>query len=566
MVMDTVAPMATATKTRKRSEDFSVMVINRIRVLKLYVQTLRHLKPVQLWYQIYYRLCNKRVKFSVPQNVPSSLSVRMNSCIPTFSFYSGNRTFEFLNRRNTFEEIDWNFSDFGKLWTYNLNYFEFLNQENFQKEEGLQLIRDFISKKQTHKDGYEPYPVSLRIINWVKFLSRYGIHEEEINRQLYSDCIRLTKNLEYHLLANHLLENGFGLLFGAYYFRDDTLYRKAAKIIRKELKEQILSDGAHYELSPMYHQIILSRVLDSYNLVTSNTWGNKTEIEVVLNDVAQKMISWMENISFNSGEIPMVNDASPGIAPETGELLYYARWLNITKKKILLGESGYRMFKNDRFELLFDVGQISPAYQPGHSHADSLNFILHIEGAPCIVDTGVSTYEKNERRQYERSTAAHNTLVANNENSSQVWGGFRVGKRAKTTILHESTMSVTAQHDGYRHLGIMHQRSFEITSTQVTITDKVEGRYSGNDIRGYIHFHPDTYCVPIGNQWLINERYVLEINPDTVTSIESYQFADGFNRLREAQRLVYQMIEGEKTISIYRLSKKLFIHEDFIPN
>ena len=30
----------------------------------------------------------------------------------------------------------------------------------------------------------------------------------------------------------------------------------------KELDRQILDDGAHFELSPMYHCIILSKILD----------------------------------------------------------------------------------------------------------------------------------------------------------------------------------------------------------------------------------------------------------------------------------------------------------------
>lgn len=530
---------------------------NRKNQLRLYFETLCHLKPIQVWYQVYYRVCAKRGGFSVPETIPASPSVRMNRCVPTFSSYSGNNTFEFLNRAKSFEEIDWNFSDFGNLWTYNLNYFEFLNQESITKEEGLGLINDFISKSPTHISGYDPYPTSLRIINWVKFLSRYEIHDEIINRQLYSDCIRLTKNLEYHLLANHLLENGFGLLFGAYYFRDDALYRKAAKIIRKELKEQILKDGAHYELSPMYHQIILSRVLDSYNLVVSNAWEVRVSLSSILDETARKMLSWLENMTFDSGVIPMVNDASPGIAPETRQLLEYARPLNIKKAKMPLCESGYRMFKNDRFELLCDVGQIAPSYQPGHSHADNLNFILHIEGIPCIVDTGVSTYEKNDRRQKERSTEAHNVLVINNENSSQVWSGFRVGRRARTTILQENTTGVTAQHDGYRHSGVMLQRSFGMTDTQVIITDRIEGRYAENEIRGYIHFHPDVACAREGATWRINGEYIVEFTPGVKTNIESYQFADGFNKLREAKRLVYHVMEETTAIRIYQRTGKI---------
>ena len=73
--------------------------------------------------------------------------------------------------------LDWNYNVFGKLWTYNLNYFDYLNQENITKEQGIYLINDFIKNREIIIDGFEPYPISLRAINWIKFLSRYQINE-----------------------------------------------------------------------------------------------------------------------------------------------------------------------------------------------------------------------------------------------------------------------------------------------------------------------------------------------------------------------------------------------------
>ena len=40
------------------------------------------------------------------------------------------------------------------------------------------------------------------------------------------------------------------------------------KILSKELNEQILEDGGHFELSPMYHSIILEDLLDIINILT----------------------------------------------------------------------------------------------------------------------------------------------------------------------------------------------------------------------------------------------------------------------------------------------------------
>ena len=80
------------------------------------------------------------------------------------------------------------------------------------------------------------------------------------------------------MLGNHLLENAFSLLFGAYYFQDDKLYNKSKYLLISELNEQVLKDGAHFELSPMYHQIIYSRLLDCIQLIKLNSFWKKDDL------------------------------------------------------------------------------------------------------------------------------------------------------------------------------------------------------------------------------------------------------------------------------------------------
>lgn len=79
------------------------------------------------------------------------------------------------------------------------------------------------------------------------------------------------------------------------------------------IKEQVLSDGAHFELSPMYHCIMLGRVLDCYNLVSQNALFNQ-ELESFLKKKAGMMLGWLEKIVFKNGDIPLMNDAAFGIA------------------------------------------------------------------------------------------------------------------------------------------------------------------------------------------------------------------------------------------------------------
>lgn len=524
-----------------------------LNILILYFHTLKNIKPTQLYYQVYYRLRKEVWRFNDPKFTPDSQTLKFEETIPSYKSFLRDNQFNFLNKKHRFKEIDWNLSDYGKLWTYNLNYFDYLNQIDISKNEGEYLIKDFIDNKTSLKDSLEPYPISLRIINWTKFLSKHQINDQRIDQQLYSDCIRLTKSLEYHLLANHLLENGFGLLFGAYYFQDEKLYLKAKKIIGIQLLEQILDDGAHYELSPMYHQIILNRVLDSYNLVKSNDW-QKDELERVFYITAQKMLSWLDNISFSNGEIPMVNDAAPGITPVSNELFSYAERLDIRYKLEALTDSGYRFYTNKNgFELFFDAGQISPSYQPGHSHADNLNIVLYYKGKPVIIDTGISTYEKNKRRLEERSTAAHNTLTVNNENSSQVWSGFRVGKRAYTSILHETENSIEALHNGYRHYGVEVVRAISVNPEEIVINDSINGGFNSTPITGSLHFAPNTLLNVIDSELIINGDIKLSFKEKQNFKLEDYLFAEGYNKLTPAKKLIYSVENKSATFSISKV-------------
>ena len=450
------------------------------------------------------------------------------------------KRFTFLNIPHNFSnQIDWNYAEYGKLWTYNLNYFDFLNQENISKETGLQLIQDFIKNEDLLKDGKEPYPISLRGINWVKFLSNNQVKDELINNTLYFHYCILFENLEYHLLANHLLENAFSLLFGAYYFQDEKLYNKSRDLLICELNEQVLKDGAHFELSPMYHQIILSRLLDGIQLIKLNSEWKIDDLLSFLETKASLMISWLCNITYKNGDIPMVNDATFNIAPNSKKILTYAKHLGINSQDIPLSDSGYRKINSNNYELLIDVGNVGPSYQPGHAHSDTFNFELIKEGNPVIVDTGISTYEKNAIRQYERATSSHNTVKIGSKDQTQVWGGFRVAKRAKITHLIEKPNLIEASHDGYLSDGYKHTRSFLWGEKHLILSDEIN-RSTSNKAKAYFHLHFSiTKPLVDGNTIIIESLGVsIEFERASNICIEEYQLSAGFNKKNLAYKIV----------------------------
>lgn len=520
------------------------------RKLALLFHTLKYLRFKQLYYRGYYLIRNKFLKKEhiKPLNREITSLHWKESFLYTDS-YKNKNTFEFLNLPHTFEaETDWNHSTLGKLWTYNLNYFDFLNQESISSEEGLALILDYIGKEAILKDGKEPYPISLRGINWVKFLSKFSISNTSINQQLRNHYETLFHNLEYHLLGNHLLENGYSLFFGAYYFKDEEMYIKAIEILKEELAEQVMNDGAHYELSPMYHQILLHRLLDCISLVRLNSW-KEDGLVLFLEEKAVKMLSWLQEVTFSNGNIPMVNDSADGIAPTSKQLFGYAKELHLNWEKTILDDSGYRKFGNEQYEIFMDMGDIGPTYQPGHAHSDTFNFELYVQGKPIIVDTGTSTYEKNALRQSERETAAHNTVKIGSQEQSQVWGGFRVAKRAKVNDLVETQSQTKATHDGYRSLKTNHSRSFTTKAFRIIIEDVLSKKINQEQV-AFFHFHPSVGSIEVFENTIKLSKENIQMVFDSSLEIEllSYEYATGFNRREKSQKIAVSFDQTLKTI------------------
>lgn len=499
-----------------------------------YYHTLKYLRWPQVQYRLWYLIkkAPRPADFTYSPNSAIS-SLQLTEPIKSHPSWLGENHFEFLNIPQHFKKgIDWNFNQHGKLWVYNLNYFEFLAQADFPKEKGLELIRDFISKQDEIKDGLEPFPISLRVMYWIHFLIKHKIKEPLINSSLFQQLHILHNRIEYHLMGNHLLENGFALLFGALFFQKKEWLETARGILSTQLEEQILADGAHFELSPMYHQIMLGRVLDSINLIQNNFSDSELVLLSLLQQKAALMLGWLQQMVFSDGSLPAVNDSSSGIAPPFEKLISYADRLGVIARKVPLKECGYRKHNSPNYEVLVDVGMIGPDYIPGHAHSDTFNFVLHHNGAPLIVDTGISTYEKNKRRAVERGTAAHNTVMAEEREQSEIWGGFRVARRAKIMELKETDHQITATHDGYKKTNCLHTRAFIFERNQIVIKDKLTGNKTGT---AFLHFHSD--IKPKLNKGKIAGSFgSISFSETEEIKLVPYEMAIGFNKTKTATK------------------------------
>lgn len=497
-------------------------------------RTVRYIKPIQVLYQIRTRMLPS--KFERDINAVNNLSPEPLTILPfpvTKAGISDGINFTFLNKTTLFYNgIDWGFENFGKLWNYNLQYLDFINQADLPEDIRIKWILDLYNTIQSGKIKIEPYPVSLRSINVIRFLSANNSitdDNKQIVHGLYLELQYLHSNYEYHLLGNHLLENGFCMLMGGHFFNVAKWKDKASKILRRELDEQILEDGAHFELSPMYHQIILWRVLEALSYL-----HKEDPLRAFIRTKAELMMGWLEKMTFGNGDLPHFNDSADGVAYTTAQLMKSALQLGLSTVQFKLKESGYRKFKNDAFELISDVHGISPVYQPGHSHSDHLSFVLYVKGNPFIVDPGTSTYAISQKRQWERSSQAHNTVTVANHDQSEVWGGFRVGRRAKAEIFSETDSEISA---GLEYtipmFTVRHRRNFSISDNFVAIQDSIN--YHGTSVARF-YLHPDVDLVEISGEVLIfKDDIKIVFENTTEIKVIDYDFAKGFNNLSKAK-------------------------------
>lgn len=500
------------------------------------------------------------------------------------SMRKSGRVFRFLNR-----EIDcsstWFPGDGSALWLYNLHYCAWLQQVHDSREQD-ELILDWITNVPPgHSIAWHPYPVSLRICNWTWFLSslQSASSNTVFAESLYSQLQFLSRNLEYDVLGNHLIENAKALVVGGAYFGSQTEIELGLKVLREQLAEQVLSDGGHYERSPMYHAIVLADLLAvGFALCSSDH-----TVPRWLSSVLENMAAFLRGIMEDDGSLPLFNDSADRIAPDpiqlvkcTAEFLTRAavydrnssssrpavclrgvlgcsgdveaddggcrsrsagnmpvsRWsgrpsgdapLNATfsaeqdadhgrqlppARCDLFPDFGLFVHRSPRRSLTFDCGAICPDFLPAHAHNDMLSYTLRLAGTSVVSDSGVFEYRRGMWREYFRSTAAHSTVMIDDEEQNDTWASFRVARRGYPHSLEVASdrSRVRCGTTCYRHRGVSIVRGIELLepANGISVTDTIESPVREATFTEYIQLAPG---ISVAEKRHDGEKYLLRL-------------------------------------------------------
>ena len=537
--------------------------------MRLYFDTIRHLKPVQIYGRLRFQAMRPRLDV---RPCPPLRSTAGEWVAPARRRQSqiAPAKFSFLNETRNLGVKGWDDDALSKLWRYNLHYFDDLNAAG--AEHRIKWHEDLISRwiaenRPGQGTGWEPYPASLRIVNWIK-RALCGHQLSAQARDSLAQQVRwLSQRLEFHLLGNHLFANAKALAFAGMFFEGaeaETWLATGSNILLRELPEQVLPDGGHFELSPLYHSLALEDLLDLVNAGRAYAGTLDPALATAITERIGPMRHWLAAMCHPDGEISFFNDAAIGIAPSPAELEAYAVRIGFqpvappSSRVTRLEDSGYARLEDGAAVALLDVGRIGPDYLPGHAHADTLSFELSLWGRRFLVNSGTSVYGTGQERLRQRGTAAHNAVTVNGHDSSEVWSGFRVARRARPRNLQvseEHPIRVECEHDGYERLPgrPVHRRSWTLDDRGLLVSDLVTS--AGMNSKARFHFHPDVSVAldAESGKGTANNDGAGALNWEILAGsarLEPSSWHPEFGLTRPSQCLVVELHEGKSAVRL----------------
>jgi uncharacterized heparinase superfamily protein len=461
-------------------------------------RTVRWLKPVQIYGRILHHAPRPEPRRAPPPALRRPRAVWREALLRP-SPLRGPARVRHLNHE---VEIDapgaWNDPAQSRLWLYNLHYFQGFSPLGEDEHDArlATLIERWVAENPPgHGVGWEPYPTSLRIVNWIKRHLAGGSLSPAVLASLAHQVRWLAGRLEWRLLGNHLLANAKALMFAGLFFEGAEAERwrtRGLGILRAQLAEQILADGGHFERSPMYHALVLEDVLDLLNLARTYATPEEDWARLI-----GRMLAWQANLTHPDGRIAFFNDAAFGVAGDLDGLEDYALRLGLAPPArpgsgVWMGASGYGRLATDEAVVLLDAAPIGPDHLPGHAHADTLSFEWSLGPDRVVVNGGTSLYSEGADRARERATASHSTVEIDGLDSSELWSGFRAGRRARVqgveVVRDEAGPQASAVHDGYawRPGRPRHRRDWRLSSGRLDVTDRIDGRADKAEARFHL--------------------------------------------------------------------------------
>lgn len=379
-----------------------------------------------------------------------------------------------------------------------------------------------------------PLELAIRLINWVWALELTRTAELWTPPQWRKLC----ESVELHLWEitrkysrgssanNHRIGEAAGVYIACAYF--DHLpdaprwKRQARRILTEEILHQTFADGGTREQALGYHLFVIQ--FFTLAAVVAERLGERFDAAYL--ERLHRMYDFLAALAEGGERLPMFGDADDGYVVDLdADRRDFRAWLNVGSAMFddpqlacggigqaeaawwLLGrdalarleqawrrpagplrsralpQSGYYLLQrgtrggDDRISVLFDCGPLGFGSLAAHGHADALSVVVRAFGDDLLVDPGTYDYFTYPKwRTYFRSTAAHNTVVVDGGDQSEMLGAFLWGRRAEARVLEWAPDRdggvVIGEHDGYTHLPdpVRHRRRVALVGRPAMLT------------------------------------------------------------------------------------------------
>lgn len=336
-------------------------------------------------------------------------------------------------------------ADIPYLWQMSLGYLGYLLPACIDSDaETRQIFVDMAagfanleswSAPKAHDRHWHPYSASHRLINMIagrQFLATYMSNEAlaPLDRAIRICTQLISESTEYDIHYNHLTKNLMALIVSEAFRTGHVTAARFAEY-RAAAEYQVLEDGGHAELCPMYHAQFLA------DLLVIRALPQKTMAQGMadwLSDITTRMQSAIRCMSHTDGDIALFGDSWRGEAPSSAFLAPGIFMAPPTAAHETLPYTGYTKLWGGAFCVLIDHGHVGADDNPGHAHDDALSIEVAVGGKRVVLDYGVESYAASLGRTRSRERAWHNAPTFDGDRGMDGWGAFRVGKRTRAPV------------------------------------------------------------------------------------------------------------------------------------
>jgi hypothetical protein len=439
-------------------------------------------------------------------------------------------------------EIDWQHCPHGNVdWMWELNrHSYFITLGRAFVHTGDRRYRDTFRELLLHWMARNPPGVEapnwasalevayrLNVWTWAFYFFRAELEDESLlalARGLWWHGSFLAANLEIASPNNHLLLEAKALALAGLLFPEfggaREWQRRGLALVWREVRRQVHADGVHFEQAVLYHQIIASELLECLIVLERNSVPTPPDIR----ERFALMLEFERALRKPDGTLPLLGDSAledsyvrfdalaGGAAllrrPElaSGSMDELTRWLVGDVEAVqpapkpdsrAFRVGGYCVMRAPDRYLVFDCGPFGAPHAPGHGHADALSLELFALGRTLLLDPGVYSYHLGDDwRNYFRGTRAHNTVLVDEADQSELAGQWGVNRAARTILRAWASRAdfdlAAGEHDGYTRLAqpITHRRQIVFVKPEYWIVlDQLLGA-------GEHHFDVLWHCAP----------------------------------------------------------------------